>query len=380
MANLGFLGKLFDTSDFPPRWHCGEWSAAHGWLHIISDLAIFAAYFAIPVVLLWFVRRRRDVPFPPVFWLFALFILACGLGHLVEATIFWHPWYRLSGAVKLATAVVSWVTVISLIKITPLALRLPGLATLNRELETHVVKLQRKEAELERSNRELDSFAHVASHDLKAPLRAIDHLSLWIEEDARDTISDEAKGHLVKLRGRVRRMERLLDDLLEYSRVGRGLDDVEEVDVERLVRDVAELVGEEGFTVDVQIDLPPVKTVRAPLEIVFRNLINNAIKHHDGDRGQVGVSAELKDDALLCTVSDDGPGISAEYREKVFQLFRTLRPRDEIEGSGIGLSIVRKTVESAGGHAWIEAREPRGSICRFTWPVEAVAECTTRAT
>ena len=92
---FSFIVKLFDTSDFVARWNCGDWSDAHGWLHIFSDIAIFAAYFAIPVVLAYFVLRRKDVPFLPIFWLFAAFILCCGIGHAIEATLFWQPWYPL---------------------------------------------------------------------------------------------------------------------------------------------------------------------------------------------------------------------------------------------------------------------------------------------
>src|SRR5437867_6492099 len=132
---LAFLETLFDTGDFPARWHCGNWSEAHGWLHVLSDSAIFGAYFAIPVVLAYFVLRRKDVPFLPIFWLFAAFILCCGIGHAVEATLFWHPWYRLSGLSKLLTAIVSWATVIALVPILPKALTLPGLAVVNEQLK-----------------------------------------------------------------------------------------------------------------------------------------------------------------------------------------------------------------------------------------------------
>ena len=102
-----FLSKLFDTSDFPARWHCGNWTEGHGWLHIVSDTAIFCAYTAIPMMLLYFVYKKKLGTFLPVFWLFAVFILSCGFGHLVEATIFWEPWYRFSGLVKAFTAIVS---------------------------------------------------------------------------------------------------------------------------------------------------------------------------------------------------------------------------------------------------------------------------------
>lgn len=139
------VARLFDTSGFPPRWYCGRWSAQLGWTHILSDLAIFGAYAAIPAVLAYFVLRRRDIPFPGIFWLFVAFILSCGFGHFAEATIFWHPWYRFTAAVKVFTAIISWATVIALIPIVPRALRLPGLATVNRQLELEIA--ERKQAE-----------------------------------------------------------------------------------------------------------------------------------------------------------------------------------------------------------------------------------------
>ena len=129
-----FSSKLFDTADFPARWHCGTWSSDVGWLHILSDLGIFSAYFTIPGVLLFFMLRKKDLPFPRVIWLFATFILACGFGHLIEAGIFWWPVYRFSGLVKCFTAIISWVTVFMLIRLMPLALQLPSAALLTKKL------------------------------------------------------------------------------------------------------------------------------------------------------------------------------------------------------------------------------------------------------
>jgi len=146
---FSFFTSLFDTSDFPARWSCGNWSDVHGWLHVLSDAAIFGAYFAIPVVLAYFVVRRKDVPFLPIFWLFAAFILCCGIGHLVEATIFWQPWYRLSGLVKVITAFVSWATVIALVPIVPRALALPALATINLQLKQEIEERKRAEKRME---------------------------------------------------------------------------------------------------------------------------------------------------------------------------------------------------------------------------------------
>jgi len=130
-----FFLKLFDTSDFPARWHCGNWSAGTGWLHIVSDIATAGAYVAIPCVLIWFVCKRRDPVFPKVYWLFAAFILACGSVHLIEAIIFWFPVYRFSGLMKSVTAVASWATVIAVVRIAPDALQLPSIVALNRRLE-----------------------------------------------------------------------------------------------------------------------------------------------------------------------------------------------------------------------------------------------------
>ena len=132
------LSALFDTDEFPRRWDCGPWTATHGGVHIASDVLIFAAYTAIPVVLAYFVLRRKDVPFLPVFWLFAAFILSCGVGHLIEASLYWYPWYRLSGLVKICTAVTSWATVLALTRIIPQALALPGLSKVNAALEREI--------------------------------------------------------------------------------------------------------------------------------------------------------------------------------------------------------------------------------------------------
>ena len=152
------LRLLFSTDGFPPRWHCGTWSDAHGWVHIVADVAICLAYAAIPTLLVWFTWRRKDAPFLPIFWLFAAFILSCGLTHLVEATIFWNPWYRFSALMKTTTAIVSWVTVIALIPAIPRALSLPGLATTNERLKSEIDAREKSDEELRRSNEDLKRF------------------------------------------------------------------------------------------------------------------------------------------------------------------------------------------------------------------------------
>lgn len=131
---LNLIVRLFDPTGFPPRWHCGGWSVAHGWLHILSDLGIWSAYFTIPVVLWYFARRRADLPFRHLLWLFGAFILLCGTTHLIEAVIFWMPIYRLAGVLKLATAITSWVTVAALIWVTPRMLEMRSPEALEQEI------------------------------------------------------------------------------------------------------------------------------------------------------------------------------------------------------------------------------------------------------
>lgn len=154
---LDYISKLFDTSGFPPRWYCGQWDETHGWVHIVSDTLIFGAYAAIPIsITAYVVSKKQEVEFQKLYYLFAAFILSCGFGHLVEASIFWHPWYRFSGAVKVVTAILSWATVLALIKILPVAFQLPGTVKLNQQLRKEVKERQESEAALLESSTRLE--------------------------------------------------------------------------------------------------------------------------------------------------------------------------------------------------------------------------------
>ena len=224
--------------------------------------------------------------------------------------------------------------------------------------------------ELERSNADLDSFAYVASHDLKAPLRGIRNLVEWIAQDIQSTATEDSLDNLRLLRTRVERLESLLESLLTYSRVGRKIEDTEEIDSGKLVEDIKDyLAPSEGFSIICSGQMPCLRTPKAPLEQVIRNLINNAIKHHDLAEGHVGISAIELDEHIEFRVEDDGPGIATEFHARIFKMFQTLKPRDQVEGSGMGLAIVKKAVEGFGGSIRVESNPPsRGSIFIFTWP------------
>lgn len=226
------------------------------------------------------------------------------------------------------------------------------------------------QAELQRSNADLDAFAYVASHDLKAPLRAIRNLAQWIAEDIGTKASAETAENLRLLGKRVDRLDKLLESLLEYSRVGRKRGTVEKIPTGDLVAEIIEYLGvPPSFAIICAPPMPLVHSPKAPLEQVLRNLISNAVKHHDADQGQVLVSAQDLGEFIQFRIEDDGPGIDPEFHTRIFHMFQTLKPRDVKEGSGMGLAIVKKTVEGFGGQITAQAAASgRGVAFVFTWP------------
>lgn len=150
-----FFKQLLDTSDWPPRWHCGTWSDFHGWLYIFSDLAIWLAYFIIPVIIIWYIQKKHNVPFLPVFWLFGAFIILCGSTHLLDAVIFWWPAYRLSGFLRFLTAIVSFITVFAVIRDLPKALSLQDTIEDNPENEKLKIEVTKQKIIIEELEQEL---------------------------------------------------------------------------------------------------------------------------------------------------------------------------------------------------------------------------------
>ncbi len=242
-------------------------------------------------------------------------------------------------------------------------------ARLYREAQDTSREHERLITALERSNRELDQFAYVASHDLKAPLRGIANLSQWLEDDLADRMTPEAREQMAMLRGRVHRLEALIDGILSYSRAGRVQEKAEAVDVGRLLDECVELLSPTPTArVEIVRPMPTVVSERVPLQQVFLNLIGNALKYAQRPDARVRVTAREVPPGWEFAVEDNGPGIASEYQKRIWGIFQTLESRDKVEGTGIGLSVVKKIVESRGGRAWVVSGEGRGATFCFTWP------------
>jgi PAS domain S-box-containing protein len=668
-----FIAKLFSSGSFIPHGHCYLWQSELVWLHILSDSLIALAYYSIPITLVYFAQKRKDLPFDWIFFLFSAFIISCGTTHLMEVWTLWHPTYWLSGALKAFTAIISLYTAIALVKLMPQALAIPSpaqLSTANRELtqqirdrqqaedrvrqlnQTLEVKVAQRTAELETSmgqvqdyvertalamdaakmgsfdwdlvtqkvtwshyheilwgyqsgtaertyqdwirrihpddlakaegaiktaratatdysseyrviwedgtmhwvagfgrfyftrngepfrmmgivqniterkqveaslqlseerlrlateaadigmwfwdliedrlvwthcckrlfglnpdtavsykrflealhpedrdrthaaveqavkdrqeytieyrsvwgdgsthwllakgrafyderdkpirmmgiaqditdrkltevvlqeqarelsqvnaqlmettelvnqrNLELDRFAHIISHDLKAPLRAIANLSEWIEEDLADRTPPESKHNLALLRARVARMNALIDGLLSYARVGYQETSCETFDLNELLLEIVD-----------SLDIPPQFAVQLPqtsltisanrllLSQVFANLISNAVKHHDRPDGRAIVTAQAQEEVYSFSVADDGIGIAPKYHSRIFDIFQTLQQNKE-DSTGIGLAIIKKIIERIGGQIRLESELGQGAAFYFTWPM-----------
>jgi signal transduction histidine kinase len=222
---------------------------------------------------------------------------------------------------------------------------------------------------LQRKNKELDQFAHIVSHDMKAPLRGIDNVVTWIEEDHLHELSPKVKEYIGLIKSRITRGENLIHGILSYSRVSQYEMEVEEVDLNNLLDEMKEtLVLKQGLTLEIQPNFPVLYTHRVPLLQVFSNLISNAIKYHDKPNGYIKVYYTEEPDRFTFYVEDNGPGISKNYHSKIFIIFQTLNGTDSFESTGVGLAIVKKILDDHKQEIKLISELGKGSIFAFTWP------------
>lgn len=490
-----------DMSAFMPHGYCFLWRPDVLWLHILSDGVIALAYFAIPVALWYFVKKRPDLPFQLVFLLFAAFILLCGTTHVLSIWVLWHPTYYSEGVVKALTAVASIATLGTTIKLLPEALKLPSpaqLAEANARLEAANAKLEElyrqseeegrillgsvvdnvgegiitldetghiegfnaaceaifgyapsevvgqslamlvpdaddrhraylatpaasrevqaqrkdgavfpadlsispfeiagrrhhtgiirdvtriKQAEesrqrllvrLTESNTELERFAYVASHDMQEPLRMVMNFSQIIAKDYHDRLDDDGREYLKIIADSALRMRDMVQDLLDYARLGREGVRFGEVDMavelSHVQDNLGALIQETGAQIAC-VFLPKIRGNAVQIMRLLQNLIANAIKYQPrGNIPHIHVHAADEGENWLIAIKDNGMGIEAAFIDQVFQPFRRLHTWDAFRGTGLGLAVCRKIIESHGGRIWAESEPGRGSTFLFTLP------------
>jgi len=548
---LDLLKTFFSSGNFMPHGHCYLWEPGVLWLHITSDALIALAYYSIPFTMVYFIRKRRDIPFNWMFLCFAGFIIACGTTHLMEVWVIWHPTYWLSGGIKAVTALVSVPTAIFLMKLMPQALAVPSptalknanlglereiaerkraeaeVRRLNEELEKRVAqrtrqlemmvterthaeeklkaslreisdfkaaldehaivamtapqgkitytndkfcsiskysreelmgqdhriinsghhpreffrdlwttigegrvwhgeiknkakdgscywmdttivpfvneggkprqyiairtditerkqaeekilqlnteleaRVARRTTELEAANKELEAFSYSVSHDLRAPLRAVNGFADIVLRDYGSQLPEKGRHFLERVRNGGQQMGQLIDDLLAFARLNRQPVSRRPVNTIKLVQEVLEAPNlcEKGRRIEMQVgELPPCQGDPTLLRQVWINLISNAVKYSRGrEPAIVEIGGESKEGEDLYFVRDNGVGFDMQYAHKLFGVFQRLHRADEFEGTGVGLAIVQRIVHRHGGRVWVDAAPNRGATFFFT--------------
>jgi len=224
-------------------------------------------------------------------------------------------------------------------------------------------------AQLEKTNRELNDLVYIMSHDLKTPLRGINMLANWILTDYAGKFDKEGKERIELLLSRVERMHNLIEGILHYSRIGRMNEEKVQVNLNELVPDIIDILAPpENITITIEKELPVIECEATRITQVFQNLMSNAVKYMDKPQGQIRIGCVEEESCWRFSVTDNGPGIEEKYFEKIFQMFQTLSPRDEFESTGVGLTVVKKIVETHGGRIWVESKVGEGSRFLFTLP------------
>lgn len=239
------------------------------------------------------------------------------------------------------------------------------LTSLSNSLNIMSGSLHKNITELQNRNAELDKFAYVVSHDLKAPIRGIHNVIQWIEEDLSDEMSPQMKKYMSIISGRTNRMENLINGLLDYARI-REKTAVESIDLNVVIKEITDDIVPRNFSVETH-DLPSILGERFKIEQVFTNLISNAVKYNAQEKGKIIISCKTFNDHYEFSVKDNGIGIEPEFHERIFEIFQTLREKGEKESTGIGLAIVKRIIEDQNGRIWIKPGPDAGTEFVFTW-------------
>lgn len=369
-----FFTGLLSIDLWPARWYCGTWTNFHGWLYILSSLAICTAYFLIPISLFYvIIKRKKELPFSNLLGLFSFFIFSCGITHFLDALVFWLPAYRLHALFLFITAVISSITVVYLYKVLPRVLVFTSPQQLEKIVEQRTFELAQKNIDLIKLNKEMDNFVYSTSHDLKSPINNISGLVniLKMEIPQGNASVDELLDRIESSSTRaIDAIHNLTGILKVHTEPYADLDTIQlQILVEEIIEENSILVKENQTVFSYELDVTNVFFSKMALKSILYNLITNAIKYRSPDRKPVITirSFSSVNKTVEIHVVDNGLGIDlATYGEKVFCLFK--RFHDHIDGSGIGLYSVKKIIENKGGSIIVESNVNGGSAFKLTVP------------
>lgn len=389
MATL--FSSLFSTG-FMPHGTCYLWQTNILLLHTVSDSMIAAAYFIIPLVLIKVVRKRKNLRFNSIFWMFAAFILLCGVTHLFNIITVWRPLYGFEGVVKLATGITSLATMVVLVRMVPRFLSIPlpqEMSAMNRALAQQIAinrkseerlrllnaDLERRVAErtaaLKRSNQDLTQFAYIASHDLQEPLRMVSNYTELLQRRYAAHLNDDAQTFMQYAIDGSRRMQQLISDLLAYAQVGREANHFRTVQlndaVSRALASLQLAIDQEMARVCVG-ELPAMPGDEALLAQVFQNLINNALKYRSEAPPQIEIWAtpDQIGGQWKFYVKDNGVGFDMQFKDRLFNMFQRLDTGQP--GTGMGLALCKRIIQHHGGQIDVVSEPGVGTTFFFTLP------------
>lgn len=398
---MDFFQNLFET-DFMPHGHCYFWRPEILWPHVLGDVFTAISYFVIPFLLYRFVKARPDVKYPGVFIAFSLFILCCGITHLLATVSVWNPIYRAEAVAKVTTAMVSMGTVGLLFRLYKPILSIPTPAQLeaaNAELRREIEQRQKTEtqlrlreeeilklnasleekvrertAQLEQLNQELESFSYSVSHDLRAPLKNMEGMASTLQDLYASQLDDTGKTLIEHINSNALRMDRLITNFLDFSRVGQQEIKKDHIDIAAQFQEVfEELRGQyKEKNIDFQVaDLPKAYGDVMLVRQVIHNLVSNALKYSaDRDEIVIRVNGTVDGKKNIYSISDNGVGFDLKARKKLFIMFQRLHKAGEFSGHGIGLAFSYRIIQKHGGHMWADSEPNKGSQFFFSLPTE----------
>jgi len=384
---MDYLKALFSSEGFMPHGHCYLWTPELLWLNIVSDSVIALAYLSIPITLVYFVRKRKDLPFNWMFGAFGIFILACGTTHVLDIWTIWNPSYWLAGFIKAITAAASIVTAVLLVKLVPTALRIPSqqqLTALNNELTAANAELQQANRRLEEANSAKRDFLSNMSHELRTPLNAVLGYAQLLKREP--GLSERQAHGLNTIEQSGQHLLSLISDLLDLTKIEAGKLELHPETLHlatflEVVGDIIHVRAEEKGLAFVQApapDLPVVMADAQRLRQILLNLLGNAVKFTD--HGQVSLSVGIlpatgNTPRLRFEVQDSGVGIASEQQGIIFQPFEQVGDkRRRAGGTGLGLSISRRLVHLMGGEIQVDSRPGEGSRFWFELELPLAAE------